>query len=175
MANTKSTSITNLDSQPFIQNTTGQGAQGELETINDLVAVTTAVAVNDTFQVVRIPWQAKIKQVLVNSVTLAATTLTFSVNVNYSDSQTDYTPILDQGVQVVAGLFGSAIDLHTAVKQEDITFSGSFTLADMNQPLWTVAGLSADPGGKADIVLECASVATATAGGSVSVEVRFVE
>ncbi|WP_316176258.1 hypothetical protein [Bradyrhizobium sp. SZCCHNRI1073] len=176
----KTTSITNMDSPTAVQ--AGMGGQGYMLTVNDHVASTAGVTTGSTYRMCRIPTNAKVKRVLF-SCAAHATTGSFDVDVAHSDSTTDGTPAPLQGTipQISAAdnkLFGAALSATTALKNSDITFSGTFTTTHQNMELWNVlvalgtTSFSADPGGFFDILLK--STATDVTGGDLAIEVDYV-
>lgn len=179
----KSASITNLDASPLVANTVGEGADGPLRVANDSVTTTTAVTSGSTYKTVRIPTNAKVKRVLLTNGAAGATGA-IDIDVAHSDSLTDGTPPALQGtiVQISAAdnkLFGSAVAITSAQKNQDQTFANTFTVAHQNLPLWQVlvnlgaTTFTADPGGFFDIVAK--TTATLAAGGALAIEVDYVE
>lgn len=178
----KSTSITNLDAASIILSTAGMGAEGVLRAASDSVTSTAGVTVGSTYKVVRIPTNAKIKQLLLTCAAhggLAAA----DISVAHSDSTTDGTPASLQGniVQISAAdnkLFGAALSLVSALNNSDKTFAGTFVSAHANMELWNVlvtlgaTTFSADPGGFFDLVVK--STATDTSGGNIGLIVYYV-
>lgn len=178
----KSTPITNLDANPIVQNSTGQGAPGVMRTVNGHVAATTGVTSGSTYRLCRIPTNACVKQVLLTNGALSTSTAA-DIDVAFSDSTVDGTPASLAGTipQVSAAdnkLFGAAQSLVSAGKNTDVTFNGTFTTDHQNIPLWSVLnalgtlGYTVDPGGFFDIMLK--TTTTVTAGGDVAIEVRYV-
>ena len=176
----KSTPITNLDTPLNV--TTGQGASGALRSVNGHVAATAGVTSGSTYRLCRFPTNACVKQVLLTAAAEGATGA-IDIDVAFSDSTTDGTPVALQGTipQVSAAdnkLFGSAVAITSALKNSDVTFSGTFTTDHQNIPMWQVLnalgtlGWTVDPGGFFDILLK--TTATMANGGDVAVEVRFV-
>jgi hypothetical protein len=95
MEQLKSNTVTNLDAQPIIVSTTGEGMSGLLKAQSDTVAPTSAVAQFATYRLARFPTDAKVKHVwCYTSGIEAQTTATASldINVSFSDSTTDGTP-----------------------------------------------------------------------------------
>lgn len=95
----KSNAVTNLDAQPIIVMTTGEGAPGWLKAQGDTVSPTSAVAQFATYRLARFPTDAKVKHVWLYTTGLEAqTTATASLDVNvcFSDSTTDGTPAVLQ-------------------------------------------------------------------------------
>jgi hypothetical protein len=178
----KSTPITNLDASPPVMNSSGQGAPGVLRSVNGHVAATTGVTSGSTYRLVRIPTNACVKHVLLTNAALSTSTAA-DIDVAFSDSTTDGTPASLQGTipQISAAdnkLFGAAVAMSSAQKNQDQTFAGSFTTDHQNIPLWSVLnslgslGWTSDPGGFFDILVK--TTATVTAGGDISIEVQYV-
>jgi hypothetical protein len=178
----KSVPITNLDSTPAIPNSSGQGGPGALRSVNGHVAATTGVTSGSTYRLVRIPTNACVKHVLLTNAALSTSTAA-DIDVAFSDSTTDGTPASLQGTipQVSSAdnkLFGAAVAMSAAQKNQDQTFAGSFTTDHQNIPLWQVLntlgslGWTSDPGGFFDILVK--TTATVTAGGDISIEVQYV-
>lgn len=180
----KSPSIINWDAQPIFTPSRGEGAEGPLHVINDSLSTATTDSIGSIYRLVRVPTNAKIKQVLLD--TLVNTTMTADIDVAFSDSTTDGTqPSLAGGIVQITGpvdnkLFGAARNM-AAQSRVDITFlaTSTFTFAHQNLPLWQVlvnlgaTQFIADPGGFFDIVAK--SVVTDTVAGSINLEVKFVE
>lgn len=96
MEQLKSTPITNLDATPIVVATTGEGAAGYLKAMSDVIAPTSAIAQYATYRLARFPTNAKVKKVNMYTSGLAAQTTetaTLDVNVAFSDSYTDGTPL----------------------------------------------------------------------------------
>jgi hypothetical protein len=177
----KTVSITNLDATPITPNTSGEGGTGILRVINDNVASTAGVTVGSTYKMVRVPVNAKIKKVLLTCAAHGGAAA-FDVDIAYSDSTTDGTqPSLTGIVQISAAdnkVFGAALTAVSALKHSDITFSGTFTSALKNVPLWQAlitlgtTDYTGDPKGFFDFVLK--STATDTSGGNLELQVEYV-
>jgi hypothetical protein len=178
----KSTSITNLDASPVVANTIGEGAPGYETIVNDWVTTVSGDDTTSTYRLCRIPTNAKIKSVIINSAAAAAGSA--DIDIAFSDSTTDGTPAnLQGGVVQVTGpvdnkLFGAAQSI-VAINRKDFTFAGTFTPAMQNMPLWAAlvslgaTQFTADPGGFFDIFLKITT--GITTGGVLSAEVHYVE
>jgi hypothetical protein len=178
----KTPSITNFDASAVVLPYAGMGAQGYRLCVNDHVASTAGATAGSTYRMCRIPTNAKIKQVLLTAAS-TGTTGAYDIDIAHSDSTTDGTPVALQGnvVGIPSSdnkLFGAALSSTTALKNSDITFSGTFTTAHQNLELWNVlvglgtTAFSADPGGFFDILLKT-TTANASAG-DLAVEVEYV-
>ena len=175
----KSQSITNLDSTPVVQNTSGEGGAASLLQVSDTVSplsgdeITPSVS---TYSFVRIPTNAHVKKVVLNSVSVASAGAA-DFNVRFSDSQVDGTSQSLQGTipQISASnnkLFGAAQSILAGLNT-DLTYANitNFPLGSINIPLWSVLGYTSDPGGWFDIV---AYLTTAvTTGGTLELKVDY--
>ncbi len=97
----KSLSITNLDATPYIYNTAGQGAAGRPAVVDDYVscAATPLQSTKSFYRLVRFPTGALIKNVTLATDTALDTgthALQFDLNIAWSDSTIDGTPIAFQ-------------------------------------------------------------------------------
>lgn len=181
---TKSPSLINLDGSPLITaNTTGEGGQGMRRVANDSLAVASTDSIGSIYRLVRLPTNAKVKQVLLDST--GNTTATADFDVAFSDSTSDGTQqSLAGGIVQIAGpadnkLFKAAQSI-AAQSRIDITFlGGTFLFAHQNIPLWAVlvaigaTQFVSDPGGFFDIVAKV--VVAPTVAGTLNLEVDFVE
>ncbi len=178
----KTTSITNSDAVPIVANTIGEGAPGNLRCANDSVASTSGMLITSTYRICRIPTNAKIKQVLFSCAAHGGSAA-FDIDIAYTDSPTEQNGGLTGIVQISAAdnkLFGAAVAASSALKDSDVTFSGTFTSAHRNIPLYqvllnlgTTDWASGDPGGSFDLLLK--STATDTSGGNLDILVYYVE
>lgn len=180
--NLKSTSITNLDATPLVPNTIGEGAVGSLMVANDSVTTVSGDDTTSTYRLCRIPTNAKVKSLIIDSA--IATAGSGDIDIAFSDSTVDGTPQnLAGGVVQITGpvdnkLFGAAQSL-VAASRKDFTFAGTFTPAMQNLPLWQAlvnlgaTQFSADPGGYFDIFVKITTAITT--GGVLSAEVYYVE
>lgn len=97
----KSLSITNLDATPIVANTAAQGAAGRPVVVDDY-AVTSATPLASTksfYRLVRIPTGAIMKSVLLatnKALDSGTPTLAFDLNICWSDSVIDGTPLAFQ-------------------------------------------------------------------------------
>lgn len=156
----KSTSITNLDAQPVIQNTSGQGAPDQLHAIDDsLTPTATGIATAaSTYKMVRVPTTVKLKRLTLFADgqldSNGAPTLTVKVGAFFSDSTVDGTAPANQGNVVNSGAdFLAAVAFGRSVGYQTIDALSALTQAKRAQPLWQALGLTKDPGGYFDIVV----------------------
>jgi hypothetical protein len=160
-----SLTITNLDGQPTVKSTAGEGAPGICVKGQDYVVHTVAFgsATGNASRQNRFPTEAKIKHVWIFTSGLdsnAAATLKLDMNVAFSDQSLnpDVTPVSLQAQipqSTLSGLvtslasytaankmFGSAYAVANsgAVKFTDITYNNTFTPAFSVIPMWGVLG-----------------------------------
>lgn len=162
-----SIAISNLDGPPpYVQNTAGEGAAGELKTQQDYVVHTTNFGANGGAggsydRQSRFPVDAMVKRVMLYTKGLdssSSQTLTLDVNVAFSDSTIDGTPVGAQGQIPTTGLtgavttptaysspnvmFGSGLTVAAsgAVQYEEVTYKNTFTPALAQEPMWAVMG-----------------------------------
>jgi hypothetical protein len=179
----KTTPIAAMDALPPVFPTIGEGGAGHLKSINAHVVATAGVTSGSTYRMVRIPTNAKIKRVFLTNAAQGATG-NVDIDVAFSDSPGEnqqFQQFAGGFVQISAAdnkLFGSAVAITAAQKNQDQTFAGTFTTDHQNLPLWQVlvnlgtTQFSTDPGGNFDILLKTTS--TLANGGDISIEVQFV-
>lgn len=170
----KSTPVTNLDATPIVPNTVGEGAQGFLRNIEGNAVAVASSSVDATYQLVRVPSNAKVKELRFESAAQGAGK--FDIGVYYAtDGQVGQPTALLAAAAISQALFASAIDCASAVAITNVTNeSGTYTIEKRNQPLWQAAGLSSDPGGAFDIVATVVTTAVTTGTGRFGVSVNFV-
>lgn len=171
------TSVPTQNATPLLTpNTSGEGASAPLLTISDTVTVVSGDNTSSTYSFVRIPTTAHVKNVILDSVSIASAGAA-DFNVRFSDSQTDGTPVSLQSTvpQISAAnnkLFGAAQSILAALNV-NLTYANltNYPLGSENKPLWLVLGYTTDPGGFFDIV---AYVTTAvTTGGTLMLKVDY--
>ena len=174
----KSPAITNLDATPIVANTTGEGSPGYSRTVSGYVTTVSADAAGSTYQLVRVPTNAKVKSVLFESAAMSAGKI--SLSVYYSDSSTDGTAPANQGLIVGGspggvGFFAVDIDCSSAVAiTEEVNQSGTNPINLRDEPLWQALGLATEPTGFFDIVGVCHTTAITT-GALMGIRVTFVD
>src|ERR1035437_6683498 len=111
METLKSGPITNLDASPIVMATTGEGLPGGMKVATDYVAPTSAVAQYSSYRLCRFPTNAKVKRVSIYSNGLegqTTATASLDVNVAFSDSVTDGTPLAVTGMVLSSKRDGTA-------------------------------------------------------------------
>lgn len=176
----KSASITGLDALITLLPTTGEGGAGYLRDASDVVAPTAAglVATTSTYRVVRLPSNAKLKAIDIETTaaleTSGSPTLAVDLGAYYSDSLNDGTAANVAGTLISVNAFAAAVVFGGATT-EKINGLSAYAVTHRIQPLWLGLGLAADPGGFIDVVLAVHTAATTAAAGNVIVRVSYVD
>jgi hypothetical protein len=197
----KSLAITNLDSVPVVQNTTGEGAPAYAREVDGYISPV-QLTVGSTYQLVRIPSNAKIKSVVLATDKAldsnGSNTLVFDLNLAVSDSTMDNSNAAQLGQipttantgttttvaayaspNIIFGQISASAQGHTAAyPPTELIFNG--TNYDMtkltNTPLWTIFGYSVDPGGFFDLMAYVSTAAaTAVTTGTIFARVLFAD
>jgi len=170
----KSTSITNLDATPAVINTAGEGGIGHLKSIEGSAVALASSSVDATYQLVRVPTTAKVKNVWFESA--AQTAGKFDIGVYYAtDGEFGNPTALLAAAAISQAFFAAAVDCASAVVKADYTNnSGNYTIDKRTKQLWDALGLSSDPGGYFDIVATVKTTAVTTGTGRLGVQVEFV-
>jgi len=146
MANVNSTWITNAVATPPVL-TNASVSKGELKEAVGVATVSASQASGDTIRFVRVPSNARVSEVLLST---GDATTAGAVNIGVWQTANNGGAVVD------ADLFASALALTGGpFNNSDQTFeSGEYTYAESALPLWSVLGLSADPGIEYDIVAQ---------------------
>jgi len=172
----KSAQITNLDSSPVVPNTKGLNGPGILNYVDGYVTAVASDAAGSTYKMVRVPSNAVVKRVTLDSEAQGAGKV--NVSVYYSDSTVDGTQPSLQGVIVPTTgdqFFASDVDLASAVNPTDVTGeSGNYTADKRNKHLWDALGLSGDPGGFFDLVCVVHTTAITTGTGKIHLACEYI-
>lgn len=144
--NIGSASIIALDTIPVLKPDTGQGAAGELQQVNDYVAVTTAGlgSTSSSYQLLRLPSTAKLKSLSIFNDTLMdtgglAAALVLYIGAQYSDAPKSGNvgtagsngPIVDgtvpsnAGVVIAKNAFGSVTNPAAGTETKVVPFGSS--------------------------------------------------
>lgn len=174
----KSLQLTALDTIPPNGYTTGEGAPGMVRRVDGFVTAVSADTTSSVYKMVRLPSNAKVKKVTINSSIASAGS--GDINVAYSDSTMDGTqPALQGTIPQISSannqLFGAAASLVLAGVTTDFTFKNltNYPQSAANLPLWLAVGLASDPGGFFDIQINITTAVTT--GGLVLMSVDYVE
>lgn len=173
--NLKAAAITNLDSAPVVPNQAGMGAAGYVQEIGGFVTVSAAASVASTYRLVRLPSNAKVKHLYLESEAQGAGA--FNLSVYYSDSTVDGTSPANQGLIVPTTgdqFFASDVSAASAINTDAINESGNYPLSKRNKELWDALALASDPGGFLDIVAVVHTTAVTTGTGRLGASCLFV-
>lgn len=171
----KSAIITNLDATPVVLPTAGEGAPAPLKFNEGYATAVASSSVGATYQLLRVPSNCKIKQMIFESE--AQTAGKFDIGVFYATDGLGNKPTsLLVAAAISAALFASAIDCASAVTPTDIlNESGTVTLDKRAMPLWQLAGLTSDPGGNFDIVASVITTAVTTGTGKFGIRITYTD
>src|SRR5258708_31215083 len=97
--NLKSIPVTNLDAQPIVVSTTGEGSTGKEKVATDFVNPTASNTQWSTYLLCRFPTDASVKHVWLFQSGIDTTTsaATIDFNMAFSDAADDGTPVAFQG------------------------------------------------------------------------------
>lgn len=175
--NLKSTAITNLDASPIVSNTSGIGSPAVFRNNDGFVTISASASAGSTYRMVRVPSNAIIKSV--NLETEAQGAGAVNVSAYYSDSTTDGTKVSNIGLIVPTTgdqFWASDVDISAALKPTDVTNeSGNNPIANRQKRLWDALGLTTDPGGFFDFVLVVHTTAITTGTGKTYLRVSYAE
>lgn len=165
MANVNSVWIANAVANPPVA-TTSNISVGSLLEASSYATVSASIPSGDTIRLVRVPSNARIAEVLLNTGD-AVTAGAIDIGI--------YETVANGGAAVDADLFASALGLAGGpFNNSDQTFeSGEYTYVEAAQPLWQTLGLSADPNKQYDVV----ATVTTTGNGMgtiIGLKVRYV-
>lgn len=171
----KSTPVTNRDASPQVANNAGKGAGYRSRKVDgQLVADAADNSSGSTYRLCRVPSNCIVKSVTWDHTAFGGS-CAGDVGVYYPAAGPDLGIGQTASAVIDADLFASALTLVSLLTAPlDVTSeSGVYTLDERTLPLWQAAGLSADPGGKFDVVVTL--TAAAAAAGRVMVTVEYVE
>ena len=169
----KSTPITNLDATPRVANTAGEGGSAPLIFADGYATALASSSADATYQLVRVPWTAKIKCIVFESEAQAAGKFDLGVY-HATDGSSGGATALLAAAAVDQDFFATVIDCASAVLETIVTNeSATYTLDKRTQPLWQAAGLTTNPGGNADIVATVKTTAVTTGTGKFGIKVWY--
>jgi len=171
----KSTFITNLDASPAVINTAGEGGPAPVKDVDGWATVIASGSVGATYQLARVPSNAKIKSITWESEAQGAGK--FNLGVYYAtDGEGGRPTSLLVANTINANLFATDIDTTSAITPVNyVNQSTNYTLDKRTQPLWQAAGLSSDPGGYFDIVATVHTTAVTTGTGKIGIRVSYTD
>lgn len=161
---TKSAAITNRDAQPVVLNNAAT-TRAPLKKAIGVVAAASGDSIASKYLFCSVPSNAIVNSVLVSAPDIG-TTGTMDLGL--------YKNTADGGAVVDADFFKAAIDTHSgAITKSEVMYGNVITVANSEQRLWQLLGLSSDPGLIYDVV---GTLAAAQDGaGSIAVEVVYAE
>jgi hypothetical protein len=158
-----SAAVTNATAVPRVPNSSFDSG-GSVRTSRGSVTVTSGTTTGSTYDLVRVPSNARVISVKWNSPAGSASSA-FNVGV-YQTSAGALSTVVD------ADLFASALACTNAVVDTDITGESTvYTNAKREQELWEAAGMSADPG--EDLAIVATNTATNAAAFAIAIEVTW--
>lgn len=171
----KSTFITNADASPTVANTAGEGGSAPLKYIDGYSTAVASSSADATYQLCRIPSNAKVKKIIFES--QAQTAGKFDLGLYYATDGLGGKPVaLLAAAAIDQDFFAAVIDCASAVLPTDVTNQSlSYTLAKRAQPIWQAVGLTSDPGGNFDIVATVKTTAVTTGTGLFGVSVTYTD
>lgn|SRR5487761_79716 len=163
--NVSSGIVADFDASPVVKHSPIDDG-GVVREITGIVTLTATQAGGDAtsvWRLVRLPTNARITSIVLDSDALAASAL--DVDLGF------YLP--NGGAAVSQTAIGDTVGPLTAavVGKEMYALAGA---SYANDPVWTVAGVSADPAGFYDLALTVVVAGVTPAPGSVSVRVKYV-
>ena len=153
----KSTSVTNANAIPRVQNSIGLADGAVYRAINDTVAVASGDSIGSTYRVGKIrssDWVDRIRLVSADIGTTAAADLGLY----------DLLTAANGGAVVDADFFGSAVSLSGGAIDSDVSFESAAAgglYTNGTKRVWEALGLSADPQKEYDVALTLTAAADA--------------
>lgn len=170
----KSTPITNLDATPRVPNTAGQGGNAELKQIEGYSTAVASSSADATYQLIRVPSDAIIKELWFESEAQGAGKFDIGVYYASDGSRNGVATSLLAADAIDQDFFASVIDCASAVARTSIlNESGTNTLDKRDQPLWEAVGLTSDPKCNFDIVATVKTTAITTGTGKFGVSALY--
>ena len=169
----KSTFITNADAVPVVANTGGEGAPGQLFSVEGSAVAVASSSVDATYQLLRLPSNCKLKSLHLESA--AQTAGAFDIGAYYAtDGEGGKPTALLAANAISQAFFAAAVSFAAAVAITEYTNSaGLYTIDKRTQPLWQALGLATDPGGYIDIVATVKTTAVTTGTGRIGARATY--
>lgn len=172
----KATAITNMDASPVLIPTGGSGAGQYLKEVSGSAVALASSSADATYQLVRVPSAAKIKEIIFESA--AQTAGKFDIGWYYATDgrRPGIATALLAAAAIDQDYHATAVDCASAVTPTDVTNeSGTHTIDDRILPLWEALGLTTDPGGYFDLVATVVTTAVTTGTGRLGASVRYTD
>ena len=123
----KTTVITNLDATPIVRPTEGGGAGGFVRKDEGFITPTSGVTSGSTYRLVRVPSNARVKEIITEGAAMSAGAFDFGVY--YSSAVNDGTAAANTGLVIDADFFATAVSFASAVTPTNVTNeSGTYTI-----------------------------------------------
>lgn len=169
-----SAGLTGLNASPFTPIKTGAAAAGYLKQLEGYATVIASSDTSSTYRLIRLPSNAKVKHLFLEAEANGASTA-WNIGLWYSSNPKDGTPPALAGTVIDADFFDTALANTNAIQSVDLvaTDSPGYNISEREKPLWEAAGLSADPGGFFDVVMQ-PSTAVGTGTGRIRLSAEFV-
>ena len=158
----KSAKITGRDSVPPSKGGIGAGPRKLYEEVAT-VEVTNGDSIASKFVLMQIPSSARMSELIVFCDAITSAAADFGI----------YQTTANGGAVVDADAFGSAVSIASAITTGTniLHESGVLDISEVEQPLWQVLGLTADPVRMYDLVATL--TAAATASGTLTVRAKY--
>lgn len=170
----KSTPITNLDATPRAVSTAGQGGPAPLNVLSGYATAVASSSADATYQLVRIPSDAVIKDIFFQSEAQGAGKFDLGLYYASDGSKDGIVTSLLAAAAIDQDFFATVIDAASLVARASVVDeSATYTLDKRNQPIWQAVGLSADPKCNFDIVATVKTTAVTTGTGKLGIDVYF--
>jgi len=161
----KSTSVTNADASPAVANTAGEGGSAPAKCNTGIATGVASSNIDATYQMVRVPSNAKIKRIFFQTQTQTAGAA--DIGVYYAtDGLIGKPTSLLAANAIDQDFFAQAMSLTTTTVQDATNnpIGSAYNPSKRNQPLWQAVGLTSDPGGNFDICLTLTTAITTGTG-----------
>lgn len=195
----ESTPLANLDAvaSPFIvlKNTAGEGGPAGVKTVDAYLTPTASADADSTFQLVRLPSNAILKEVLITAGSQGSAGGLFDIGFCYATDNLSASSKLNHSPLVVAdfpangrtAIAAAALDPESqsswfhGLPGVTLTVNGTtpalavpnkWTADTYNQPIWKMIGLTSDPGGNFDLVV-CPTEGLGTSAGLIYAQVKY--
>lgn len=172
--NLKSTIITNRDASPKVL-TDPFVSGGEIRESEGYVQTGSATdAVGSTYRLCQVPSNARVTSLVFQCDALGGSS-TVNIGVYYPTTLPLGSGLVasNAGAAISASCFIAGISTVSAVAATEIITRANVTIANQEQAVWQLAGLSSDPGIYLDIVVAVAVIIATQ--GYVSLKAKYVE
>lgn len=163
VVNTKSTSVTNLDTKPPVL-MPARLNEGRAQILHDFVASANGDSAASTYRVVRCSTSDIVDHVFLDNDALGGAA---AGDIGVYDTNDNGGAVID------ADLFASAVSLVAAARATDVTReSGVITIANQGKQLWEQLALTSDPRKLVDIVVTLTAASAAAGNVALKLHIR---